>query len=175
VKNRNPKHNSRDKITLNSIWDLAETFTLNETKEMLELEPEDFDQSELGRRKYEENPGKAIYILKHYLEHYNFGNTEEYVNWKQRITFHLWQCYAVANDYANALLTFQKLKQENCTEVGEAYLTATILFLDRDKAGLTSLREVVKDLDENICPNIALIERYYLHFDKSYQEAYASE
>ncbi len=85
--------------------DLAENFTLNKTKAMLEpepedfdkneieamleLEPEDFDQSELGRRKYEENPGKATSILKHYLKHHNFGNTESDVNWKQLITFHL--------------------------------------------------------------------------------------
>ena len=63
----------------------------NEIEAMLKLEPKDFDQSELGREKYEENPGTAIYILKHYLENYNFGNTEteEDVNWKQLITFHL--------------------------------------------------------------------------------------
>jgi hypothetical protein len=99
----------------------------------------------------------------------------------QRINlqFHAGQLYAFAGDNETALSRFRAsmnpLEAADAPIRWNAYVRATIAFLERDRLQLVKMRDEIAQgpISQGIVPNLDVAERLLYNFDQPYSVAYA--
>ncbi len=96
------------------------------------------------------------------------------------LRFHAGQLYAFANCKDQALARFKTalFAQEPDSPIRwNAYVLATIAFLERDRKKLSELREEIAKGPklEGVVPNLDVVDRLIEHFDEPYAVAYGGK
>jgi hypothetical protein len=100
---------------------------------------------------------------------------------KVNLRFHAGQLYAFANQKDQALARFKKAlyakEPANSPIRWNAYVLATIAFLERDRKKLTKLREEIAKGPklQGAVPNLDVVDRLIKYFDKPYSAAYRGQ
>jgi hypothetical protein len=106
----------------------------------------------------------------------NKQGLEEY----QKITLahHAGQMLAFDNNYTEAKVYFKislyKLPANNEQIKWNAYVAATVAFLDKDKETILNSKKILEkpSAEDGYCANLPFIESFILNFNKTYKEAY---
>ena len=94
------------------------------------------------------------------------------------LRFHAGQLYAAADQKDRALARFKTAlfikEPADSTIRWNAYVRATIAFLERDRKKLTELREEIAKGPklQGVAPNLDVVDRLIEHFDEPYLAAY---
>ena len=151
---------------------------------ILNLGYQSFDQNpNSGWRKVAQDKGitEAGNLIDRYLKKHKDLDPSETVN----LHFHAGQMYAFADDYETALERFNKAKYKQEFEgipeeaktfldAWNAYVEATIAFLQKDKVKLLECRQQIMNgpkIDGKI-PHLDIIDSLINNFDLPYSEAY---
>ncbi len=180
--------NIQKKNEMNQIKNLKSQLNwLSLQEEFISLQPYIFDQDpKKWWRKISEAPDnikkflitdgeytewfeQAIFIMEYYLKHHTFNNETSDIIYNYNIRFHIWQQYAMIWEYDKALIWFNGIKDDWCTNFWKEYLDATIAFLQKDTAKLKNIYE--QDGIDVI--NRRFIEYLYKYSDMKYSEAYS--
>lgn len=144
----------------------------------LDLDYKAFDQDLTGGwrriasdKKYRE----AAELIDRYI-----AERRELPEWQRvNLRFHAGQLYAFANDKTSAVNRFKSAlyaQEPPASPVKwNAYVLATIAFLEEDRSRLLALRAEISKASkcEANVPNLDVVDRLIQHFGKSYAVAYA--
>lgn len=152
----------------------------NEPFKELELTYEVFDQRPGGGwRKFAEE-GKLLEAAR-LIDRYE-REKKDLEEWQGvNLRFHAGQLYAFANQNDQALARFKtalRTKERAGSPISwNAYVRATIAFLERDRKKLTELREEIArgPKRQGVVPNLDVVDRLIEHFDKPYSVAYGKK
>lgn len=159
---------------------------LKETKSSLSLEFQAFDQTpNQGWRVLSamECYPEAAELIVSYLN----TSIRASVNERKILSFHAGQMFAYDNDYKSAIPYFKNsfYPKTNIspefkiyTDAWDAYVRATIAFLEQDRSGLENYRAKVAKgpkLDNGKIMNLEVVDRLLENFGKPYLEAYGKD
>lgn len=144
---------------------------------ILALEWEAFDQGPHGFRSVASGesycPLLAAELIEDYLQqHEELTTKQRYVS-----EFHAGQLFAGANEVSRALAHFYRGFNPHEDPSGDgkwnAYVRATIAFLERDRETLEASLRVLENHRQNPmnATNLRLVRGFSQHFDSSYDEA----
>jgi hypothetical protein len=146
----------------------------------LDLSYQDFDQSPgQGWRKIadEGKHAEAAKLIDRYEK-----EKKDLVEWQRvNLRFHAGQLYAFADKKEKALTRFKSAlyRQEPAGSPirWNAYVQATIAFLERDRKKLTKFREEIAQGPkvQGVVPNLDVVDRLIEHFDEPYSVAYTGK
>ena len=138
---------------------------VEEYQRLMEMNPNDFDQSPDGLRKYSGDHSLVEMIVHQYLDVNDLSGSRA-----RNIHWHLGQIHAFNGNY-EAAISEMKLSYDGGTVSWECYVSGTIAFLERDK---TKLQEAYDSLyNQNNIMNIEVLDRLIQNFDLSYKDAYS--
>jgi len=144
------------------------------TEEFLKLDYWEFDQAPQGWRSISEftDASNADYLVAGILcEEYYAKRDDVAQQDRAMVAFHAGQNYAFGGAYANAILNFERAFRENENRADwNAYVTATIAFLRKDKHALIVARASLSTIPGQM--NLNVVDRLITHFDDSYKAAY---
>ena len=114
------------------------------------------------------------------IEDYLAGR-EGLEQWQRRnLCFHAGQLYAFGNEYSTAKTWLERSRNVNESEGSpirwNAYVAATIAFLDRDLELLKKKRDKIAagpELNGKI-PNLGVVDSLIANFERPYSEAYSA-
>lgn len=149
----------------------------NELPKELEVSYEAFDQrAGSGWRKIADE-GKYLEAAK-LIDRYE-KEKKGLEEWQRvNLRFHAGQLYAFADQKDHALSHFKKAliaKEPGASPIRwNAYVRATIAFLERDRKKLTELREEIAKGPklQGVVPNLDVVDRLIEYFDEPYALAY---
>jgi len=119
------------------------------------------------------NYREAALLIANYLKHRDNLKEWQRVN----LQFHAGQCFALAGDDAAALVAFRAAlysKEPSVSPIRwNAYVRATIAFLEKNREQLTKMRDEIDRGPEGpgTALNMKVVDRLIANFDKSYAEA----
>jgi hypothetical protein len=149
----------------------------NEPPKELELSYEAFDQRPGGGWRKIADEGKYLEAAK-LIDRYE-KEKKGLEEWERvNLRFHAGQLYAFANQKEQALARLKVAlfaKEPADSPIRwNAYLRATIAFLERDRKQLTELREEIAKgpKHQGVVPNLDVVDRLIENFDKPYSVAY---
>jgi hypothetical protein len=149
----------------------------DERGQLMAMEWEAFDQGPNGFRSVASGerycPLLAAELIEDYLrQHEELTTKQRYVS-----EFHAGQLYAGANEVSRALAHFYRGFNPHEDPSGEgkwnAYVRATIAFLEKDRETLEASLRVLENHQQNPmnATNLRLVRGLSKHFDSSYDEA----
>lgn len=153
-----------------------ETFS---PEDSLCLTYQQFDQTSRAGWRYWASKGKyreAAKLVEQYLKRHSKLEKWQIVN----LHFHAGQLYAFANDYKEARVHLKRslVKKEppNTPIKWNAYVSATIAFLDKDKKRLVRLRGEIARGPKwgDSIPNLNVVDSLLANLEKPYAKAYPS-
>ena len=149
----------------------------NESSDELRLSYEAFDQHPGSGWRKIANAGQyreAARLIDRYQQ-----ETKGLVEWQRvNLRFHAGQLYAVADDKDQALARFKTalFEQESPDALvrWNAYVGATIAFLERDRQKLAEFREEIArgPKFQGVTPNLDVVDRLVACFDEHYSIVY---
>jgi hypothetical protein len=149
----------------------------NELSKELELSYQDFDQRPGGGWRKIADKGKYLEAAK-LIDQYE-KKKQGLEEWQRvNLRFHAGQLYAFADQKDQALARFKTAifakEPADSPLRWNAYVRATIAFLERDRKKLTELREEIAKGPklEGAVPNLDVVDRLIKHFDEPYSVAY---
>lgn len=152
----------------------------NEPPKELELSYEAFDQRPGGGWRKIAEEGKLLEAAR-LIDRYE-KEKKGLEEWQRvNLRFHAGQLYAFANQNDQALARFKtalRAKEPADSPISwNAYVRATIAFLERDRKKLTELREEIATgpKHQGVVPNLDVVDRLIEHFDEPYSVAYGGK
>jgi hypothetical protein len=149
----------------------------NKPPEELRLSYQDFDQRRGGGWRKLADEGKYLDAAK-LIDRYEKGK-KGLKEWQRvNLRFHAGQLYAFAGQKEKALARFKTAlfprEPADSPIRWNAYVQATIAFLERDRKKLAKLREEIAKGPkvQGVVPNLDVVDRLIKYFDEPYGAAY---
>ena len=152
---------------------------IKEARERIEIGYETFDQTpKSGWRLLadEKKHAEAATLIEEFLTNGDELTPSQIRN----LNFHAGQMHAFADNYVSAIqrfrLTLVATEPEDSPIRWNAYVNATIAFLENDKDTLASCRNEISKGPKfgDVVPNLSVVDSLISHLGKSYSEAYES-
>lgn len=136
-----------------------------EYKIQMNLTLDDFDQSDIGFRKYSDNYELICLLIPAYIEENKLTGFEA-----GNLHWHLGQMHAFSDNREAAIEEMKLSYLEGMPIFWKCYVDGSIAFLKKDKQKLLAAYELLKNQDNQM--NMDVLERLIENFDKSYWNAY---